>query len=149
MLSQIQASNPADIRVIFRHYPLDQECNPTLSQQVHPSSCAASVAAECAGEQGKFWEYADLLFADQKQYTRQDLDAYAGALGLDSSRFDACLTDGRVKSVIDEDVEEAQRLNIKATPTLIINGRLIQGLPSSQKFVTLLAVEKQQAAKKE
>jgi protein-disulfide isomerase len=148
VLSQIQASNPADVRVIFRHYPLDRECNPTLSQQVHPSSCAASVAAECAGEQGKFWEYADLLFADQKQYTRQDLDAYARVVDLDISRFDACLADGRMKSVIDEDVEEAQRIKIKATPTLIINGRLIEGLPSPQKFVTLLAVEKQQAAKK-
>lgn len=139
--------NPNEIRLIFRHYPLDSECNYTLSHQVHPASCAAAIAAECAGEQGKFWEYADLLFADQKQYTRQDLETYAGGLSLDMARFNACLDDGHTRQFIRQDVEEAERVGVKATPTLVINGRLIEGLPPAQKLLSLLAVEKQQSAK--
>lgn len=148
MLTQLHTADPTEIRLIFRHYPLDLECNPTLTQQVHPAACAASVAAECAAEQGKFWEYADLLFADQKAYTRQDLETYAGTLGLDSSRFTACLTDGHTKSLVRQDVEEADRVGIKATPTLVINGHVIEGIPPLEKLASLLALEKQQAGKK-
>ena len=147
MLHQLLEQNPNDVRLIFRHYPLDQECNHTLNQQVHPNSCAASVAAECAGEQGKFWEYADVLFAEQKAYTRQDFTTYAENLNLDANRFAACLNDGQMKYRVREDVEEAERVGVKATPTLIINGRLIEGLPSPERLVSLLAVAKQQTAK--
>ena len=148
MLKQVLAKNADDVRLVFRHYPLDRECNSSLSQQVHPGSCLASTAAECAGEQGKFWEYTDLLFGDQKLYTRQDLETYAGALSLDINRFKACLDDGRMKGRIQADIEEANRVGIKATPTLIVNGHLIEGLPSPDQFATMLAVEKKQTAQK-
>ena len=149
MLKQVLNSNPTGVRLIFRHYPLDRECNPSLSQQVHPNSCVAAFAAECAGEQGKFWEYTDLLFVDQREYTRQDLETYAGARSLDMGRFTACLDEGRMKTRIQEDVEEAGRVGIKATPTLVINGHLIEGLPSPDQFATLLAIEKKQMAQKQ
>jgi len=148
VLRQVLASNPTDVRVVFRHYPLDNECNPALSRQVHPSSCIAAFAAECAGEQGKFWEYANLLFVDQKAYTRQDLETYAGALSLDIARFNACLNEGRARIRIQEDIEEAARVGIKATPTLVINGHLIEGLPSPAQLAAVLAIEKRQAANK-
>jgi protein-disulfide isomerase len=147
VLSRLQAANPDDMRIIFRHYPLDQTCNPNLRAQVHPGACAAAIAAECASEQGKFWEYADLLFADQKQYTRQDLEGHAATLDLDLEGFAACLDDSRMRSRIDEDIEEAERINVKATPTLIINGRLIEGAPPPEKLATLITLEKQRAAK--
>jgi protein-disulfide isomerase len=148
VLKQVLNKNPADVRLVFHHYPLDKECNPTLSQQVHPGSCVASAAAECAGEQGKFWEYADLLFIDQKVYSRQDLETYAGALSLDMSRFNTCLDDGHVKTRIQADIEEAGRVGIKATPTLVVNGHLIEGLPSPDQFATMLALEKKQTVQK-
>jgi protein-disulfide isomerase len=148
VLKQVLNKNPNDVRVVFHHYPLDKDCNAGLPQQVHPGSCAASAAAECAGEQGKFWEYSDLLFLDQKVYARQDLDTYAGALSLDMDRFDACLDDGRMKGRIQADLEEAGRVGVKATPTLVVNGHLIEGLPSPDQFATMLAVEKKQAAQK-
>ena len=149
MLTQLQQAYPTDIRLIFRHYPLDVECNPTLPQQVHPAACAASIAVECAAEQEKFWEYADLLFADQKAYTRQDLETYAGTLNLDPSRFSACLTDGHTRGLVRQDIEEAERVGIKATPTLVINGHVIEGIPPPEKLASLLALEKQQAGKKQ
>ena len=148
MLKQVVNKNPDSVRLIFHHYPLDKECNSTLPQQVHAGSCGAAFAAECASEQGKFWEYADLLFVDQKVYTRQDLETYAGAVSLDMGRFNACLDEGRVKNRIQEDIEEAGRVGIKATPTLVVNGHLIEGLPSPDQFATMLALEKRQAVQK-
>jgi len=149
VLKQVRNNHPNDIRVVFHHYPLDQDCNPGLSRQVHAGSCTAAFAAECAAEQGKFWEYADLLFVDQKVYTRQDLETYAGALSLDINRFNACLNEGRTKLYVQQDIDEAGRVGIKATPTLVINGRLIEGLPSPEQFATLLALEKKQMAQKQ
>lgn len=145
---QLMEGNPNDIRLIFRHYPLDSSCNPSVSQQVHPGSCAASIAAECAGEQSKFWEYADLLFSDQKEYTRAELSTLAENLNLDVTRFQACLDDGKVKEHIRKDIEEAERIGIKATPTIVINGHLIEGLPTPQKIASLITVERQRAGKK-
>ncbi|MCS6926573.1 MAG: thioredoxin domain-containing protein [Candidatus Binatia bacterium] len=147
VLSEFHRTHPNDVRIVFRHYPLDQACNPHLSHQVHPGACAAAYAAECAAEQGKFWQYADLLFAEQKHYTRQDLQQYAQAAGLDVSRFTACLNDGRTTRLVRADIEAAEEIKVKATPTLVINGRLIEGLPPFEKLALILALEKQRAAR--
>lgn len=148
MFKQLIRGNPNDIRVIFRHYPLDSSCNPNMAQQVHPASCAAAIAAECAGDQGRFWEYADLLFADQKEYTKTDLEEFAKTVNLDTERFQTCLAGPQAKDRIRRDVEEAERIGVKATPTLIANGRLIEGLPTSHKLASLVTIEKQRAGKK-
>jgi len=148
VLKQLIQGNPNDIRVIFRHYPLDSECNPSITHQIHPASCAASIAAECAGEQGDFWEYADLLFADQKEYTTADLEGFADKLNLDRPRFQACLADGQIKERIKRDIEEADRVGVKATPTLVINGHLIEGIPAPHKLASLITAEKQRLGKK-
>lgn len=148
MLKQLLEGNPNDIRLIFRHYPLDSECNPKLNQQVHPASCSASIAAECAGEQGQFWEYADQLFADQKEHTRADLENYASKLNLDLGRFQSCLNEVNTKDLVRKDIEEAERIGVKATPTLVINGHLIEGLPAPHKLASLVTAEKQRLGKK-
>lgn len=147
VLAQLLTGNPNDIRLIFRHYPLDSECNPQITQQVHPTSCAASIAAECAGEQGQFWEYADSLFTDQKEYTRADFEGYASKLKLDMGRFQSCLDEVNTKDFIRRDIEEAERIGVKATPTLIINGHLIEGLPAPPKLASLITAEKQRLGK--
>lgn len=148
MLKQLIADNPNDIRLIFRYYPLDSACNPKITYQVHPSSCAASIAAECAGEQGQFWEYADQLFADQKEYSRKDLEGFAQKLNLDAGQFHSCLDNPNTKDVVRKDIEEAERIGVKATPTLVINGHLIEGLPAPHKLASLITVEKQQLEQK-
>jgi protein-disulfide isomerase len=148
VLKQLREGNPNDIRVIFHHYPLDSQCNPGVTQQVHPGSCAASIAAECAGDQGKFWEYADLLFANQEERTRTDLEQYAGKLSLDPKQFQACLDDVQIKDRLRKDMEEAERIGVKATPTFIINGHFIEGLPTANKIASLITVERQRLGKK-
>lgn len=148
VLAQLLEGNPNDIRLIFRHYPLDSECNPQITQQVHPASCAASIAAECAGAQGQFWEYAEQLFTDQKAYTRTDLEDFASKLNLDLERFQSCLDDINTKDLVRRDIEEAERIGVKATPTLVVNGHLIEGLPTPHKLASLITAEKQRLGKK-
>ena len=141
-LAQLYAANKDDVRIVFHHYPLDQSCNP-IGQQVHPSACAAAVASECAAEQDRFWDYADRLFTNQKRFTREDLEGHATALALDLERFRTCLDDGQMNERVRQDIEEGRRLEIKATPTLVINGRVIEGLPPPEKLATLITVEKE------
>ena len=142
-LMKFQHANPNDVRVVFRHYPLDQQCNTGMKGQVHPGACAASMAAECAAEQGKFWEYADLLFAEQTKFKRTDFDAHARTARLDFEQFGACMDDGRTEALVKNDIDEALRLEVKATPTLVVNGRLIRGLPPIKKLATLVTLQKQ------
>lgn len=143
-LMKFQRANPNDVRIVFRHYPLDQQCNTSMKGQVHPGACAAARAAECAAEQGKFWEYADLLFADQTRFKRTDFEAHARTAKLDFEQFSTCVDDGHTAALVKNDIDEALRLEIKATPTLVVNGRLIRGLPPVNKLATLVTLQKQQ-----
>ena len=146
-LTKLQHANPDDVRVVFRHYPLDQQCNPGMKSQVHPGACLASIAAECAGEQGDFWGYADRLFADQTRFRRTDFEQIANNAGLDIDKFNACLDDGRTRQYVMADIEEATRLDIKGTPTLVVNGRLIKGIPPAAKLATLVTLRQQELGK--
>ena len=146
-LTKLQHANPDDVRVVFRHYPLDQQCNPGMKSQVHPGACLASIAAECAGEQGDFWGYADRLYADQTRFRRTDFEQIANNAGLDIDKFNACLDDGRTRQYVMADIEEATRLDIKGTPTLVVNGRLIKGIPPAAKLATLVTLRQQELGK--
>ena len=148
MLHKLSEKYPNDVRVVFHSYPLDNECNSSLQRQVHAASCLASYAAECAGEQGKFWEFADRLFGDQqREFSRPDLEVHANAVGLDINAFNACMNSGQTKGVVRKDVEEGIRVGVNATPTLIVNGRVVEGLPTPEQFDTIVAIEKQRAGK--
>lgn len=146
MLHKLSEKYPNDIRIVFHSYPLDNECNPTLPQQVHAAACLAAYAAECASEQGKFWEFADRLFGDQQRvFSRPDLEAHATTIGLDVNNFNACMNSGQTKEIVRKDIEEAMRIGVSATPTLVINGRVAPGLPTPEEFDSIVAIEKQRA----
>jgi protein-disulfide isomerase/uncharacterized membrane protein len=115
------------VRIVFRHFPLDSECNPMLSAQFHPEACLAAVASECAAEQGRFWRYQDVLFNNQRQLGRQSLIEYAARLGLDAARFTTCLDSPGPRARVHNDVTEGAALGVDSTPTVFINGRLIKG----------------------
>jgi protein-disulfide isomerase len=110
----------------------------------------ASYAAECAGEQGKFWEYADQLFMNQnKVYSRPDLETYATAVGLNVVEFNVCMNEGRTKQFVRSDIEEAHRIGVNSTPTMVINGRVLPGAPTPEQFATIIEYEKQRGVKKD
>ncbi|MFN8626869.1 MAG: thioredoxin domain-containing protein [Candidatus Binatia bacterium] len=115
------------IRVVFHHFPLDSACNQQLHARFHPQACLAAVAAECAADQGKFWQYHDILFDNQQRLDRPALMAYAGRLGLDGARFGACLDNPASLARVQADIVTAVALGVDSTPTLFINGRLVKG----------------------
>ena len=91
----------------------------------------AAEAAECAGDQGRFWEYHDTLFAEQRgenqgAFSRDNLKRFAADLGLDTAQFNQCLDSGQYRSYVQQQGASAQQLGINSTPTLAVNGQVVQ-----------------------
>lgn len=107
----------------FVNYPLDQSCNTQMQHPLHLRSCAAAKAAICAGEQGQFWSYHDLTFADQKDLTEEALTDHASKLGLDLAAFKACRGAPETKQILQKDLALGKQVLVGGTPTLLINGR--------------------------
>ena len=99
----------------YRHYPLEG---------VHPHAELAAEAAECAGEQGKFWEMHDLLFDNQGHLKLEHLRGYAERLNLDMPRFDAQLTDHVYLQRVREHMQGGSDSGVRSTPTFFVNGRI-------------------------
>jgi protein-disulfide isomerase len=105
------------IRVVWKDFPL----------AIHSQARGAAEAARCAGDQGHFWEYHDLLFANQQALTADDLKRHAGTLKLDLDQFAVCIERGMHRADVTVDLEEGTRQGIDATPTVFINGRPVVG----------------------
>jgi protein-disulfide isomerase len=93
-------------------------------------SHAAAEAAFCAGDQNKFWEYHDILFANQTgenigDFTAKRLTAFAQALGLDMSQFNACYTNGKYRQQVIDDYNLGMKDNVSQTPSFLVNGTLV------------------------
>ena len=111
------------MRYVFRHFPLNS---------IHPQAQKAAEAAECAGEQGKFWEMHDALFASQEQWSGQAnavelFKDMAGELGLDQGQFDACLDGGDYAAKVNADLQEGSAEGVTGTPAFRINGAALSG----------------------
>ena len=116
-----------DVSLVFRHYPLDTSCNTRVSRSLHPDACLAACAAECAAQQGHFWEYHDTLFEHHEHLARDDLFRYAREMRLEIATFRTCLDDPATRARIGEDVEAAAKVGVGSTPTIFINGRTVEG----------------------
>ena len=115
--------NTGQVRYVFRNFPLNS---------IHPQAQKAAEAAECAGEQGQYWEMHDLLFEGQEQWSGS-VDAItafkemAGELGLDQGDFDACLDDGTYADEVAADLDEAVAAGLSSTPSFMIDGKSVAG----------------------
>jgi protein-disulfide isomerase len=137
IVHQLLAAYPTQVHFAFKHYPLP----------MHKESPLAHEAALAAGEQGKFWEMHDLLFATQDKLTRDDLIAKAKQLNLDVARFTKDLDGHRFKPQVDADRQEGNRLGVDGTPFFFINGHAISGAVDLPTFKTLIdAALKESAA---
>jgi protein-disulfide isomerase len=110
----------------------------------------AALAARAAQEQGKFWEYHDLLYENQSSgnsggYSDENLVALAREAGLDVGGFEESLRSGRYEEVVREDFEEAQERGITGTPAFVINGELIVGFHSVEVFEEAIEEAKREA----
>jgi protein-disulfide isomerase len=99
------------IKYAFAHVPLEQ---------THPSAFKAAESADCAGEQGKFWEMHDRLFANQVTLAPADLISHANALGLDMTRFSQCLSSGKNAAAVRKSMARAEDVGVEGTPTFLI-----------------------------
>jgi len=87
--------------------------------ELHPNARQAATYADCAGQQGKFWEMHDRLFMDPKKLAVENLKSYAQGLGLGEVDFDGCISGGAAARIA-QDVAEAQRLQVYGTPGFLI-----------------------------
>jgi protein-disulfide isomerase len=140
IVQQLLAVYPTEVRFAFKHYPL----------RMHKASPLAHEAALAAGDQGKFWEMHDALFADQHKLTREDLIANAKQLGLDVLKFTKDLDSHRFTPEVDADRQEGDRLGVDGTPFFFINGHAVSGgvdLPTFKKLIEAALKESAEAAK--
>jgi len=110
---------------------------------MHQFAQGAAIAAEAANRQGKFWEFHDKLFANQKKLAMEDLKQYAKEVGLDTSRFEKDLTEPAMKKRMEDDMAEARTLGVTGTPSFFVNGRFLNGAKPFQEFATMINAELQ------
>ncbi len=128
-LTQVFEKYPGKVRLFFRHLPLDA---------LHPQARSATEASWCAQDQGKFWEYHDLLFANAPKAGEDDLKHYAEQIDLDMRRFESCLSQNVHRDSIQRDIDEVNKLGTSGTPAFFINGRPLSGAQPMEKFVQVI-----------
>lgn len=114
-----------DVRLVRRHFPLDQSCNPLLKRPFHQGSCDLARAGICAEAQGRFDEMDDALFRNQAE--KAPAEVLAQRLGLDLPAFRACMASPVTEQRLQSDIAEGIRAGVKGTPSYEWNGRLQQG----------------------
>ncbi|MBI3290957.1 DsbA family protein [Candidatus Falkowbacteria bacterium] len=128
-LSQLLDQYGDDIRLVYRHFPLTS---------IHPQAQKSAEASECAAEQGKFWEYHDILFANQSALDNASLKSYAGQLRLNQSQFDNCLDSGKYASEVNQQAQDAVSSGITGTPGTWVNDELVKGAYPVETFQQLI-----------
>jgi protein-disulfide isomerase len=113
------------VKLVFRDFPIVQN---------HPEAIVAAVAAQCAADQGKYWQYHDKLFREQDnrgqgiiRFKVTDLKKWAADLRLDVAAFNQCIDSERHKDEVAKDHADGEDIGIRGTPTFFINGRFIGG----------------------
>ena len=112
------------LRYVIKSFPLP----------IHPQARGAAEAAECAKNQGRYWEYHAVLFADQDQLDPAALASHAKAVGLDQAAFDRCVSTHATAAVVDRDIQEGANLGVTGTPTFFINGIRMPGAQPLEVF---------------
>ena len=119
------------IHFVYRHFPLGN----------HPNARPAAEASQCAAEQGKFWQYHDALFANPSKLADADLKQRAAELGLDTTRFNACVDTHKFKAQVDADMQAGEEAGVNGTPAFFVNGRMLSGAQPFDAFKRLIDEE--------
>src|SRR5208282_1216223 len=127
-LKQVRVKYGSKVRLVYFDF----------TQYEHPHAFQAAMAARCAGDQGKFWEFHDALFADQAKLAPADLKATAARLKLDMTRFNSCFDWSKYGVDLARDLGEGRNLRIEGTPTFYINGRILFGARPESDFDSMI-----------
>ena len=127
------------MRFVWKDFPLTS---------IHPQAFKASEAAHCAGDQGKYWEYHDRLFANQQALQVDALKKHAADLGLETTAFATCLDSGKYTERVRSGLQAGTQLGVGSTPSIFINGRLLTGAQPYEAFQAVIDDELQRAGQR-
>ncbi len=122
------------VRFVWKHLPLES---------LHPDAPAAHRASEAARQQGKFWEFHDKLFADQRNLKMDAFRRHATELGLDLDRFERDFLDLGNNAPVTADIAEARSMDLTGTPAFFVNGRYLRGAQPFSEFARVIDAELQ------
>jgi protein-disulfide isomerase len=117
LVKEALGAYPSQARLVYKHFPLTA---------IHPQALPAALAAAAAQKQGKFWEMHEKLFANQRALAPEQIAQYAREIGLDMARFESDIQSDTVKAAVQEDVQLGQRAGVRGTPTIFVNGKILQ-----------------------
>jgi protein-disulfide isomerase len=120
------------VRFSYRDFPIER---------IHPMAKQAAEASRCAGEQGKFWEYHDLLYANQANLDQAGLIGHARTVGLDMDRFSTCLMTGKFEAPVNSDLQLGIKAGVSGTPAFYINGVYLSGAQPVSAFEKVIQEE--------
>jgi protein-disulfide isomerase/uncharacterized membrane protein len=128
------------VRLVHRQFPLDDACNPLVKRRFHPFACHFALAAECAGEQGRFWQMNDALFGAHDTRKSEDIDVFAMAadIGVDVERFRSCMQDPATRARLREDIDKGLALGLTGTPTFVVDDKPLRKALSPELIESLL-----------
>jgi uncharacterized membrane protein/predicted DsbA family dithiol-disulfide isomerase len=130
-LRNIVAQFPDRVRLVHRHFPLDQACNRSIERPFHQSACWAAQLAECAGRAGRFWDANDILFELSNSLDTQSTKKIAAELKLDPAALDRCMK-GEGLADVKNDIEVGIALKLEGTPSFLVDGQVYMGnLPAA------------------
>jgi protein-disulfide isomerase len=130
-LDRVRQTYGDRVRIVFKDYPLPN----------HAQAPKAAEAARCAGDQNKYWEMHDALFANQRALEEPSLKQAARAIGIDGAKFDQCLDSGKWAAAVRSGNELGERMGVNSTPTLYINGRALIGAMPFENFKSIIDEE--------
>jgi protein-disulfide isomerase len=132
VLDQVLERYPDKVRLAFRDFPI---------ANIHPQAEKAAEAAHCAAEQGKFWEFHDLLFEKQDAIPTTNFAEHAKALGLEVATFQTCIDGGKYQEKVERNYAAGVKAGVSGTPAFFINGRLLSGAQPLEAFKTVIDEE--------
>lgn len=131
-IRQVLTDAGPGVRFIVRDFPLDE---------IHPNARRAAAAANCAGEQDRYWEMHDKLYLNSDKLTESDILFYGQQIGLNMDAYRACLADPATTEEINDDLRAGVAAGVRGTPTFFVNGQKIEGaitLPIFRELVRRL-----------
>jgi len=132
IIKEVEQSYGENVAIIWKDFPITD---------AHPLSEQAAEAARCSGEQGKFWEYHDLLFANQAGIAKDLFPSLAKQLQLDSAKFDLCLGSGKMSPLVKASFETGVGYGVDGTPYLFLNGQRLSSTVSAEQLKALIDKE--------
>jgi len=155
-LAQVEKDLRGKVAIVFKHFPLSSQCNPKMTRDMHPAACTATYWSMAAEDQGKFWEFEEIVYNNYSQMMpaegdlparqaaqTENLKKYAKEVGMDVAKAEAYVKGEKYKPRLAKDLAEAEAAGVRGTPSLYINGRSYNApmTPDKMKEIVLKVAE--------